>query len=453
MGGDLRGDSRTNELLTADPGLCGLAGMLQRVAELAQNTSDGLRGTASEGIWSGSAADAFRQGVGKLPGDLAKVTASYQEAGDALNVYVGELNRLQPEFRNILSQLDGAQSHLSSVQSQLTSAQSAQTPSVPLSSPLHTTVNAANGAVQNAQAELDGITARGLRLLDEFDTARVAAKGRVSHASHVPPHRSFWDHVFHDVGNWLGDVGHFVVDTGKGIFDSVTGTWGALQAFANDPSLANFGKLASDLAVDASIVVLIAAAPEALGLVGAAEAATEGAAAESVGLAARIASMGAPAETVATNAGAAKAAADLLQRHYANFALDELFVNLPTGDNVANAIGAGDHAAEAAATTAENLKMYQGFIDHGVNPSDLTPHLTDGELKSVLDNVSNLGDPASVASATQNATAAAAHAAKTAGRIGAPLAYGADSLKDHGQDKVSEKLKELLHPEPAPACP
>jgi hypothetical protein len=480
MTGDPRADPRAHDLLTADPGVVNLLVIVFKdLARQAQVTADGLRGADGDATWSGAAADAFRNGLGKLPEDLGKVTSSYQEAADALNGYEGQLSQVKSAFQSIASQLESAHAQLGSAQSQLAGAQSAlstaakaaaATPSplsaapplvapltgpIPMSSPLYTAVNGASGAVQNAQGEIATLSSQGFRLLDEFEAARNAAKGKVSSASHVPPHRSFWDHFLHDVGNWMSAAGHFLVDVGKGIFNSVTGTLGAFENFVNDPTLANFGKLASDVAIDASIVVLAAAAPEALGLLGAAELTAEGAVVEGgAGLAGTLASLAAPAETVYTGAQVAKAGADLLQGHYADFSVDAVFLGIPSGADAANAVGAGERAAEQAAGNAEALQTYKFFADHGFTPGEAMSLMSDGEVNTVLHGVTNLGDRAEVASATQSATQTAAQAAKTAARVGAPVAYATDSIKDKSQENMQAKVGDILHPPPATSsCP
>jgi hypothetical protein len=376
---DLLDDQRGKDLLAADPGVVNALGVMFRdVATQAQTTADGLRGAAGDADWTGSASSAFRQGLGKLPGDLDKVTQSYQESADALNSFEGELNSLKPAFQNIVSQLQSAQGALSGAQSQLSSAQSslstaqakastqsiasplASLTTVPLSSPLHTAVNAASGAVSNAQGEIDSLTSRGFSLLDEFDSRRGAAQSRVSSASHVPPHRGFWDSVFHDVGNFMLDAGKFVVGLGKDIVDSVTGTVGAFETWLQHPTnLADLGKLAGDLAVDASIVVLVAAAPEALGLVGAAEAAADAGTEEGVSLAARLATVGDDAGQVAKGATGLNAATDFGQGHFTDGAIDVAFMNLPDGDDVANGLKVGEDQSEEAAATSNAVQTFK----------------------------------------------------------------------------------------------
>jgi len=479
MSGDPRDDSRAQALLSADPGLVNsLVIMFQGVAQQAQDTSDGLRGVEGKVTWTGGAADAFDVRVGKLPGDLGKVTSSYQEAADALNGYESQVSILKSGFQNVASQLASANAQLAGSQAQLASAQatlalakatkeivalSPFSPSpfpapIPSGSPLITAVNGANGAVQNAQGDIATLSSLGFKLLDEFDNSRTTAKGRVAGASKVPPQASFWDRAWHDIGNWAIDTGHFLAAVGKGIFDSVGGTVGAFQNFVNHPTLANFGKLASDVAVDASIVVLAAAAPEAFGLVAAAEATAEataeGAAEEGVGFAARLAAMGAPAQDVATVAGSANADAELLQGHFANYGVDAAFAYLPGGDDLSSALGVGEKTVEETVSNAGAMETYQFFTDHGFTPGEAMSLMTDDEVHSVLHDVTNLDDRAEVASATQNATQAAQKAAKNAARIGAPVAFSADSIKDKLGERTQEKLGELLHPPTTPpnAC-
>jgi hypothetical protein len=473
MAGDPRNDPRAHDLLGADPGVVSsLVGMFRTVAMQAQSTADGLHGAASDATWTGSAASAFRQGVGQLPADLNKVTSSYQEAAGALAAYEGELSSLKPAFQSIVSQLgsaDGAlanaKSSLSNAQSELNTAQSKLTatamthplaanplPAVPLSSPLHTAVNAASSAVGNAQGEISALSARGFSILDEFESARNAAEGRVSSASHIPPHRSFWDSVFHDIGNGLSAFGHFVAGIGVGIWNSVTGTVGAFEDFVNDPTLANFGKLASDVAVDASIVLLAAAAPEALGLVGAAEVAGEGAAEEGVTLAARLATLGKGADGVAKGAVGLKALTDLGQGHYAQAGIDGVFIALPGGDSLANAAHVGDAAAEEAVSASEAVQTYKFFADHGVPPDLALALMSDGEVDAVLPRVSDLSSKADIGAAARSTAAQAVKAARVAATVGRPVAFAADSVKDKVQEITTSRVDQLLHPEPS-TCP
>jgi hypothetical protein len=382
---DLLGDQRAKDLLAADPGVVHqLVAMFRAVASQAQVTGDGLRGAAGDASWTGNAADAFRQGLGKLPDDLGKVTSSYQEAADALGSFEGELSSLRPAFQSIVSQLQSAQSQLSTAQSQLTSAQSALSTaqaqataksfssplsplvSVPASSPLNTAVNAAGGAVSNAQGEVASLTGRGFHLLDEFDSARSSAQGRVSHASHVPPHRGFWDSLFHSVGNFLVSVGKFII---KPVLDLPS----AIANFAADPSLATFGKLAEDVggtALLAAVVLAPFAAPE-LAAADAAAAGTEGAAAATEG-GLTLQGVVDGANFVAINSGKLRATANVVQdlqhNNYGAAAIDTTFGAFPDASNV---LGVGDRAVKQAEGTAQAWGDLQNAVHELPLPSDI----------------------------------------------------------------------------------
>jgi hypothetical protein len=475
MAGDPRDDPRAHDLLSADPGVVSsLVGKLQTVAMQAQSTADGLHGAAGDATWTGSAATAFRQGLGKLPGDLGKVTSSYQEAGGALDTYEGELSSLQPAFQRVVSQLGSADTQLANAHTSLSNAQSALTaaqskltaaavskplsplPSVPINSPLISAVSGASSSVGNAQGEIAALSARGFQILDEFESARNAAKGRLSSASQVPPHRSFWDSVFHDVGDVLSGIGHFAAEAGEGIFNSVTGTLGALENFANDPTLANFGKLASDAAVDASIVALAATAPEALGLVGAAEAGADGAAEEGASLLTRAATglsnAGEPAATVTKLAVTGNAGADLAQGHYADAGVDAVFMAIPDGDAVADHLGVGEQQAEEAATQVDHLDTFSWLSEHGFTPSEALPLMSEGEVDTAIHNITDLSNPDDIAAARQSLSATATSAARTAARVGAPVAFAIDGGEGQAQTSAQAKIGHLLHPQPS-QCP
>jgi hypothetical protein len=400
---DLLGDQRAKDLLAADPGMVHeLVAMFRAVATQAHVTGDGLRGAAGDASWTGNAADAFRQGLGKLPDDLGKVTSSYQEAADALGSFEGELSSLKPAFQSIVSQLQSAQSQLTSAQSQLTSAQSALSTAqaqataksfssplaplvpVPASSPLTTAVNAASGAVSNAQGDLASLTARGFQLLDEFDSARSSAQGRVSHASHVPPHRGFWDSLFHSVGNFLVSVGKFIIEP---VLDLPS----AIANFAQHPSLETFGKLAEDVggtALLAATVLAPFAAPE----LAAADAAVAGTDAATAATEGGLTLQGVVDGTnmVAGNAGKLAATANVAQdaqhNNYGAAAIDTTFGALPDASNV---LGIGDSAVQQAEGTARAWGELQNAVHELPLPSNIQGALSEaaGQGKETAEQV------------------------------------------------------------------
>src|SRR5215472_5985997 len=104
--GDPLSDPRAQQLLSADPAEVGaLASRFRQVANQAEHSAGALRGAHGDGTWTGSAANAFRTQLGKLPGDLDKVQHSYGAVAQALDVYEGELGPLQSQFRSLAQQL------------------------------------------------------------------------------------------------------------------------------------------------------------------------------------------------------------------------------------------------------------------------------------------------------------------------------------------------------------
>lgn len=433
---DPRSDPRAHDLLSADVGEVGrLATVFGLIAHTAEQTASGLQGASNDATWQGGAADAFRAGLGKLPGDLHEVTTSYQQASDALNRYEGELSSVQPAFQALAAQLDTAQAAVTRAQTALSGAQGALNaasakallaggPGMPLSStftagpapgsPLRTAVATATGAVQGAQDEFSRLCRQGYQLLDQFDTARHGARGTVSSASNVPPHRSFWDSVFHDVGNFLGGVGHFVVDTSIGIGKSIINLPGAVANFAANPSWENFGKVAEDVAVTASVVGLVATlgadAPLMEAIAGGAE---------------TLGGYGATGATVS----------QLAQGHYANAAVDSVFATLPEA-------GAPlDRAAETAKSAQTALSGYDEAMLSGAMPGEALAGMTPEARQVVAQAGPNIDEALSAANAR------AVQTARTARLVGAPVTFGAEH---YIEDPASTKLKHMLGPEPAP---
>ena len=67
-----------------------------------------------------------------------------------------------------------------------------------------------------------------------------------------------------DVGNWMSDAGHFFSAVGKGIYHGVIGLPGAVVAFVEHPSWKTFANLAEDVAITASVVLLVTGVGELL---------------------------------------------------------------------------------------------------------------------------------------------------------------------------------------------
>ena len=65
-----------------------------RAASSAQGRLRRLHDNASDAIWRGSSADAFRDRIEKLPGHLAKLARSYQDAADGFTGYSAAVRQI-----------------------------------------------------------------------------------------------------------------------------------------------------------------------------------------------------------------------------------------------------------------------------------------------------------------------------------------------------------------------
>lgn len=272
--GDPLSDPRAADLLSADPGeVWVLSALFRQVGGEAQAIAGALRGAPNQATWTGGAADAFRHTVGQLPSELDKVEQSYQDVAGALGTYESVLAEVKPAFQRVAEQLGSARGALTGVQGQLTGAQSNLTtalaaphakPSSPAVQNAQDAVQTANGAVSRLQGEVTGLESQGFALLNQFSGAREDCTGKVSSACSLAPYQSWWDHMMSDVGNWMTDAGHFFKAIGLGIYHGVTGLPGALVDWVEHPSWKTFAKLAEDIAITASVVLLVTGVGEFL---------------------------------------------------------------------------------------------------------------------------------------------------------------------------------------------
>jgi hypothetical protein len=482
-------------LVAADPGEVSLlASLFGTVASQAHGSRGDLVGASGDATWTGTAADAFRTKLGKLPGDLANVAQSYGDVAQALSGYETQLGPLQTQFNTILTQIDGLQGSLSTAQGQLTSAQTnltsaSKAPGAKSTSTsvvqAHGAVQAANQAVGQLQGEIAGLERRGRQIVDEFNTARSHARSAVSHAAGYAPQESWWSSTF-------GAIGHFVagvfVNIGKSVWALASGK--AVAEFIEHPSWSNFGKLMSDIAVTASLVALVVvpfAAPELLeadgallagedvtedvagdAVAGATEDGAEDTAESTVGstegksfgdVARGVNTWGNRVATAATGANAVSEGAD---GHWGAALLDVGLVAAPNvvgglpksigsmrgvGDDVANAFHVGDAPAESAADMVKGLQgagdsmaLYRNLRSFDVSPRIAQMVAFSDGVPEALKNV-NLDDGAAVRAAADSANASAASTASKALKIGQPVAYGVDNLiVDPTHDAVNHRL-------------
>jgi uncharacterized protein YukE len=500
--GDPLADPRAARLLAADPGeVTALATAFHKVAGQAHSAAAGLRGAQSDATWTGEAAAAFRQQLGKLPGDLDKVQQSYGEVATALNAYEGQLSPLRSQFIHLAEQirttrgsLAGAQGTLNTAQGSLHTASTAPhaTDTTPAVVTAKSAVSQASGTVNRLQGELDGLERTAYHVLDEFDTARGHARSTVSGAAGIAPSHSWLSGVLHAVGNFVEGA---VISIGKSVWNLASGK--DIIAFIEHPSWATFGELVKDVAVTASLVAMVAApfaAPELAGLDGAlagaegaeaAAAGAEGAAAGAEGAAAGAegATAGAEGATagaeggasafgstmrgvttwggrVATGGTVAGGVTDAAQGKWADVGVDAAALivpnamerSLPTsidnvkymGDNFSDALGVGDRAAESSASTFNGLKDYRELTSWGLNPR-AAESLAFDKPPSVLSGPART-DPAALNQAITQAQAAALKSAKVAMHVGRPAAIAFDKLVT---EPATDRVKEKLSPEPA----
>jgi hypothetical protein len=496
--GDPLTDPRAQELLSAQTGeISALAGSFHRVSSQAQTSAAALRGAHGDATWTGTAADAFRAQVGKLPGDLDKVQESYGEVATALDAYGGQLGPIQTQFRSLATQLQDAQSNLTTAQGTLSDAKTSlssatsaahATSTTPAVVSAHTALSNATGAVGRLQGEVSGLQGQGFRLLDEFDTIRGHAHSAVSGAAGIAPSHSW-------LAGALSAVGNFFAGIGKGIYHDVTNIPDAVRNVWDHPGdPAAWGELVKDVAVAASIVAMAAApfaAPELLEADAAADAAGT-AAADAAGDAAGDAAADAAGDAagdgagdgadaadkpsgwrvgarqasdwggrVSTGAGIAQIGTDGAQGNWKGALLDSAFLVAPNlggmprsfddikgpGDLVANWLGVGDKLADSTAESAkawnsaqEQLSDYQQFRDWGVSAATSEHMAFENGVPAFLKNF-NLDDSSALTAGRDSAVQLANQSAATSMHVGRPLAGAVDKvIVEPIEDKISDKL-------------
>jgi citrate lyase alpha subunit len=147
------------------------------------------------------------------------------------------------------------------------------------------------------------------------------------------------------------------------------------------------------------------------------------------------------------------AEADLAQGHYADAGIDAAFQAVPGGDDVADDLGVGGKQAEAAASDSEAMKTYSTLTEGwGFTPGEAFSLMSDHEVDVVLHNLTNIDNPDEIAAAGKSLAGKAASTAKTAARVGAPVAFAVDSGEGQAQASAQAKAAQILHPQPA-TCP
>ncbi|MGH2914257.1 MAG: putative T7SS-secreted protein [Solirubrobacteraceae bacterium] len=427
--GDPLSDPRAADLLSSDPGeVSSLAGTFHMVASQAQSAISGLQGASGQADWEGQAADAFRHQLGKLPGDLAKVSQSYGETANALDSYGGQLGPLRSQFKALANQITSTQSSLSTAQSNLSTANSnlSNAKSAPHAKPsslavqnAQTAAQSANGAVTNLQSDLSGLDASAYRILDEFDAIRSQARSRVNSAAGIAPSESWWDSAMNAVGNFMSGVGHFFEQMGKSVLDAFTSLPSdILTAIEHPGDLQDWSKLMGDLGTVAGVVALAAAAilcPFDLPAVAVALSAAE------IGGTTAMATKTAMDTTLAAEG---KGNWTTVASDAASIAAEE--VHVP-----------GFKAADASATTAENasqgLEAYATQRASGATASQAYSSLSDEQRTALQSSLQNIQSKQGMSSVPASLNASAQSAGRTARTLDA-ADRGAHTVFDSGKD-------------------
>jgi uncharacterized protein YukE len=487
-------DPRAQDLLNTSPEeIDRLAGFFQKVSSQANTSSSALRGAHGDLNWTGNAADAFRQQLGKLPSDLDTIDSSYAKAAAAVRTYASQVAPVKSRFQTLYNELSSEQSSLGTAQARASSAQTAYSQAAgakgakPTDSAVtgaHTTLTTAQGALTTLQNEMGTQNTTALHLLDEFDTLRGACRSAVQDAAgQAPQHHSS---LFGSIAHFVDNVGHFVGGVAKNIGESFKNVFDGhdIIDFVEHPSWKTFGRLAGDVATVAGVIALVAApfaAPELLeadaavdgaegAAAGSADAAGEGAADGAAGAAGAAGGDGAGegAETVgrvqrfregarttnevagnvAKQSNAFNIGAEVGQGHYKDAGIDTAFTALGAGDRFVNKLGVGDDAAEEDKTAFTKTTDYQTLRTKGYSdPLAKQVAFGDGEIPESLKN--GMPTPEQITTTLEEQAGEYNKATSRALHIGQPLAGIVDSL---GVDPVKDKIKDALSPRPIGAA-
>lgn len=230
VGGDPVIDLATQELLGASPGaFAKIEAQLLSTGQLAAITAQGLE-DAKAASWQGEAGDQYRSTLSKLPADLQLVSDNYREALTALSAFADTTFELKAKYQTF-------QQNWATLKQSWAAALDQTYPSA----------DDGWAAIHKLQGEMDTLSKQGLLILQDSVDAQQALNGKFGPLTGAAPHES---------------LGQFLLSPFTAFWKGITGTWGAINAFANNPSWSNLGKMSGDLAIDASVLALAAALPE-----------------------------------------------------------------------------------------------------------------------------------------------------------------------------------------------
>jgi hypothetical protein len=185
-------DPRAEDLLAAVPGDVGtLAAAFHTAAQEAAMTATGLRAARHDGTWTGHAADAFRESIGRVPAELERVRTGYAAVARGLRDYEETLALVQSDFVRVVDELSDVRGRIGTAQTAATSAQAGMAPGAPMSYgdllQAELAIARAKHTLEGYHAEARRLCARALTLLEDFDTARQLCRATVAAAQRTAP--------------------------------------------------------------------------------------------------------------------------------------------------------------------------------------------------------------------------------------------------------------------------
>ena len=214
-----------------------LGGRMRSLADDAENAARNVRGLVGDHAamnWIGAAGDAFREHIGKFPGQLDKVANSHHMCADALMAYGGDLDSAQSQADRALTQARPLFDKVQSLHSQLATANANATSAsksyttlnsggtTPDSTALAAAVKAKtdsqhsvdtlNSQLSGPEAQLEALKKLAHQAAGLRDTAEDTAHRQINAATDagIPPD-SFW----HKLGDLAAALWHGLVIIAK----------------------------------------------------------------------------------------------------------------------------------------------------------------------------------------------------------------------------------------------
>ncbi|HUA46309.1 MAG TPA: hypothetical protein VMA77_13850 [Solirubrobacteraceae bacterium] len=378
------------QLLGSSPAaFAALEEQLISTAHLAGITAAGLS-DAKAADWQGQAADQYRHTLGELPQDLHQVNRSYTAALGALCTFADTSLELKAKYVAFQDQLAGLK----------------QTWAAALDT---TYPDAVTGwaTIHRLQGELSDVCTSGIRTLQASVDAGYELGGRIRPLAAAAPHES-------NLTRALAPI-RWIEDAAKDLWHGVTGTGSAIAAFADNPSWSTLGDMTEDLSIDASVIVLAAAAPEALAGLGLIDAGADSS------ILAVSSGIRAGATGVEIGEDGIGVVSSIGEGQYGAAIIDGAL----WGIGLKGDLG-GDELDEAL-QDASVVDTYQAYLGTGMNSKEALEALGDEDAKELQKLVPDYTDSKTVAEAAKDANQELAQARKVTGLVDEPK----DFIKDH----------------------